>query len=53
MSRIDVENLVNHVTEQRTEAPQSDDEDATATYETREASDEEEADRMNANHWSP
>ena len=50
-SRIDVENLVDHVPEQRTEAPQSDDEDATAAYEAREASDEEEADRMNASHW--
>ncbi len=34
------------VTEQQTEAPQSD-EDATAAYEARKSSDEEEADRMN------
>jgi hypothetical protein len=39
---IDVDNLVNHVTEPElwTEAPQSDDEDATALYEARETSDE-------------
>ncbi len=33
---------MNHVTEQWTDAPQSDDENATAAYEAREASDEEE-----------
>jgi hypothetical protein len=43
-STIDVENLLNHVSEQWTEAPQSDDEEAKAAYEAREASDEEEAD---------
>ena len=37
-------NLANYVTQQWTEAPQSDDEDATAAFEAREASDEEEAD---------
>ena len=39
-----MENLVNHVTEQWTEAPQSDYEDAIAAYEAHEISDEEEAD---------
>ena len=43
-STIDVENLLNHVSEQWTEAPQSDDEEATVAYVAREASDEEEAD---------
>ncbi len=39
-STIDVENLLNHFSE----APQSDDEEATVAYVAREASDEEEAD---------
>ena len=43
-SSLDVDSLVNHVSEQWTEAPQSDDEDATAAYAASEASDEEEAD---------
>ncbi len=43
-SSIDVENSLSHVSEQLTEAPQSDDEKETAVYEAREASDEEEAD---------
>ncbi len=43
-SSLDVDNLVNHVSEQWTEEPQSDDEDATAACAAREASDEEEAD---------
>jgi hypothetical protein len=43
-SSLDVESLVNHVSEQWTEEPQSDEEDATAAYAAREASDEEEAD---------
>ena len=43
-SSLDVESLVNHVSEQWTEEPQSDDEDATAAYDARELSDQEEAD---------
>jgi hypothetical protein len=39
-----VENSLSNVSEQWTEAPQSDDEEATAVYEAHEASDEEEAD---------
>ncbi len=42
-STIDVGNFLHHVSEQWTEAPQPD-EEATAAYEAREASDEEEAD---------
>jgi hypothetical protein len=44
-SSFDVENLVNHASEQWTEEPQSDDEDAIAAYEARDATDEEEADQ--------
>ncbi len=48
-SSLDAQSLVNHVSEQWTEEPQSesvsDDEDATAAYAAREASDEEEADQ--------
>jgi hypothetical protein len=43
-SSFDVENVVDHVTEQWTAAPQSDDEDAAAAYEAREESDGEDAD---------
>ena len=43
-SSLDVENVVDHATEQWTAAPQSDDEDATAGYEAREESDREDAD---------
>jgi len=43
-SSLDVENVVDHATEQWTAAPQSDDEDATAAYEAREESDGEDAD---------
>jgi hypothetical protein len=43
-SSFDVENSLSHVSEQWTEAPQSDDEEATAVYAVHEASDEEEAD---------
>ena len=43
-SSLDVENVVDHATEQWTAAPQSDDEDATAAYEAREESDREDAD---------
>ena len=41
---LDVESILNHATEQWTEAPESDDEEATAAYEAREESDVEEAD---------
>ncbi len=43
-SSLDVDSLVNHVSEQWTEEPHFDDEDATAAYAARETSDEEEAD---------
>jgi hypothetical protein len=43
-SSLDVENLVNHASEQWTEGPHSDDEDAIAAYEDRDATDKEEAD---------
>jgi len=43
-SSLDVENVVDHDTEQWTAAPQSDDEDATAAYEARDESDGEDAD---------
>ena len=43
-SSLDVENVVDHATEQWTAAPQSDDEDAAAAYEAREESDGEDAD---------
>ncbi len=43
-SSLDVENVVDHATEQWTAAPQSDDEDAAAAYEARGESDGEDAD---------
>ncbi len=43
-SSLDVENVVDHATEQWTAAPQSDDKDAAAAYEAREESDGEDAD---------
>ena len=43
-SSLDVENVVDHATEQWTAAPQSDDEDAAAAYEARAESDGEDGD---------
>jgi hypothetical protein len=43
-SSLHVDSLANHVSEQWTEEPESDDEEDTAAYAAREATDEEEAD---------